>query len=178
MGFALLGVAVAIVVWGDCDWGGCDTGKLIENCPVGSLVRRVEGVKNIQIDSYIIDYEKEFAMSFPIPDTMIETIKHWIKCDNEIRILQKELNLRKNEKKQNTAAIIEIMKMHGIDCFAIKDGNLQYKRQNIKKPLSQTYLLQLLLKYHQGDEERALELQNFLKANREDIVRENIVFRK
>jgi hypothetical protein len=112
-----------------------------------------------------------------IPESTIETIKEWMLCDNEIRILQSELKIRRNEKKQKTLQIIEAMKRNEIDCFAVKDGQLQYKKRCVKKPLSQSMLLKLLMDYHDGNAERAIELQQYLKANREEVIQENIVFK-
>jgi hypothetical protein len=110
-----------------------------------------------------------------IEESTVEIIKEWIKNDNEIQTLQKELNIRKNEKKQKTLQIIEAMKNNEIDCFAVKDGNIKYKKQCVKKPLSQSYLFKLLLQYHDGNEEKAMNLQEFLKSNREEVTKENIV---
>jgi glycosylphosphatidylinositol transamidase (GPIT) subunit GPI8 len=113
-----------------------------------------------------------------IQGSIIETIKEWIHYDNEISALQKELNIKKSEKKRKTEEIIEAMKTHDIDCFAVKDGSIQYKKKCVKKPLSQGYLLKLLMEYHQGDELKAQELNDFLKENREEVIRENIIHKK
>jgi hypothetical protein len=108
-------------------------------------------------------------------DELIHVIKEWVKCDNEIRELQKQLTIRKNEKRQTSQELMVAMKAHDIDCFNIKDGNIQYKKQNIKKPLTQKHLLNLLVEYHGGDEARASDIQEFLQNNREQVVREKIV---
>jgi hypothetical protein len=108
-------------------------------------------------------------------DELIHVIKEWVKCDNEIRELQKQLTIRKNEKRQTSLELMEAMKAHDIDCFNIKDGNIQYKKQNIKKPLTQKHLLRLLVEYHDGDEARAADMQEFLQTNREQVVKEKIV---
>jgi hypothetical protein len=108
-------------------------------------------------------------------DELIHVIKEWVKNDNEIRELQKQLTIRKNEKKQISQELMESMKVHEIDCFQIKDGNIQYKKQNVKKPLSQKLLMKLLVDFHRGDENKAAEVQEFLQNNREQVVREKIV---
>ena len=108
-------------------------------------------------------------------DELINVIKDWVKCDNEILELQKQLTIRKNEKRQKSQELMLAMKANDIDCFNIKDGNIQYKKQNIKKPLTQKHLLKLLVEYHDGDEARASDVQEFLQNNREKVVLEKIV---
>jgi hypothetical protein len=108
-------------------------------------------------------------------EQLIKVIKDWVKVDNEIRVLQNDLNAYKTEKKKISKNLIEVMKIHEIDCFQINDGKIQYKKQNIKKPLSNKILVKLLNEFYDGDEEKVAELNHFLLENREETVRENIV---
>ena len=66
-----------------------------------------------------------------------KSIKEWVKIDNEIKILQKEQLQRKNEKKQISEKLMEVMKKNEIDCFDINDGQIMYNKKNIKKPITQ-----------------------------------------
>jgi len=75
---------------------------------------------------------------------LINTIKTWVKLDNEIRSLKKEQTARNNEKKKLTQSLIEIMKTNEIDCVDIKDGQLCYLQQNVKKPITKKNLLSIL----------------------------------
>jgi hypothetical protein len=109
--------------------------------------------------------------------TTVDKIKEWLKCENEIKELQTKLNVLKREKKQKTADLIGEMKKNNIDCFSTKDGNIQYKQKNVKKPLSQGHLMQLLLQFHEGNEEKAIELHEFFKANREEVQKEVILLK-
>ncbi len=43
-------------------------------------------------------------------ESLIKTIKDWVKLDNEIRSLKKEQSARVNEKKELSGALLEIMK--------------------------------------------------------------------
>jgi len=108
-------------------------------------------------------------------DQLVKIIKDWVKLDNEIRVIQNELNERKIEKKKTSNELIQVMKNHEIDCFQINDGKIQYKRQNIKKPLSNKILIKLLNDFYNGNEEKVAELNNFLIENREETIKENIV---
>ena len=55
-------------------------------------------------------------------EQLVNTIRKWIKIDNEIRALQKESNKRKVDKKKISSDLIEVMKKNEIDCFLIKNG--------------------------------------------------------
>jgi len=108
-------------------------------------------------------------------EQLVKVIKDWIKTDNEIKLLQNEVNIRKAEKKKKSTELIEVMKENEIDCFQIQDGKIQYKRQNIKKPLSNKTLVKLLNDFYDGDEKKAEKLSQFLLENREEVIKENIV---
>ena len=105
---------------------------------------------------------------------LINTIKTWVKLDNEIRSLKKEQTVRNNEKKKLTQSLIEIMKTNEIDCVDIKDGQLCYLQQNVKKPITKKNLLSILSKYYKGDIEKATNITEYISTNREEVVRETI----
>lgn len=107
-------------------------------------------------------------------ETLINTIKKWVKLDNEIRSLKKEQNTRNSEKKELTNILIEIMKNNEIDCVDIKDGQLCYVQHNIKKPITKKNLLTILSKYYNGDIEKATNITEYISTNREEIVKESI----
>jgi hypothetical protein len=62
---------------------------------------------------------------------LIKTIKEWVRLDNDIRKLQKEEKQRKNDKKNISNVLIEIMKKNEIDVFDINDGQICYSKKNI-----------------------------------------------
>ena len=105
---------------------------------------------------------------------LINTIKTWVKLDNEIRSLKKEQTARNNEKKKLTQSLIEIMKTNEIDCVDIKDGQLCYLQQNVKKPITKKNLLSILSKYYKGDIEKATNITEYISTNREEVVRDTI----
>ena len=107
-------------------------------------------------------------------EQLIKTIKEWVKMDNEIRSLTKELNNRKNEKKKISTSLMEIMKKNEIDCFDINDGQICYSKKNIKKPITKKVLMDILSNYYNGDITKANELNNFIIDNREEVVKESI----
>lgn len=105
---------------------------------------------------------------------LISNVKKWIKLDNEIRAIQKEANIRKQEKKEITNDLIEIMKTNELDSIEIKDGNLNYVKRNVKKPITKKYLVSVLNNYFHGDLEKVSELNTLIMDNRENEIRETI----
>jgi hypothetical protein len=108
-------------------------------------------------------------------EQLVNTIRKWIKIDNEIRALQKESNKRKTDKKKISNDLIEVMKKNEIDCFDINDGQLLYTKKSIKKPITQKVLLDILSNYFKGDTLKASEVNNFIMESRETVTKESIV---
>jgi hypothetical protein len=108
-------------------------------------------------------------------EILVKTAKDWVRLDNEIRTLQHEINVRKNEKKGLSSVLMNIMKQNEIDGFDINDGQIAYVKKNIKKPISKKLLLNLLSDYYKGDETKANELNNFILENREETTKETIL---
>jgi hypothetical protein len=108
-------------------------------------------------------------------ENLIKTIKDWVRIDNELRALQKELSVRKNEKTKISTMLMEVMKKNEIDCFDTKsDGQIVYAKKNIKKPITKKVLLNILSNFYEGDDVKAEELNNYILENREVTVKETI----
>jgi hypothetical protein len=110
-------------------------------------------------------------------EQLVKTIKDWVKLDNDIRKLQKEIKQRKAEKTKTSTILMETMKKNEIDCFDINNGQICYTKKNIKKPITKKILLDILSKYYKGDTLKASEINNFILDNREEIVKESIVLK-
>jgi len=108
-------------------------------------------------------------------EQLIKSIKEWVKIDNEIRVLQQQQAKRKKEKKLISDSLIEVMKKNEIECFDINDGQIIYNKKNVKKPITKKMLLNVLSTFFQNDTEKAIELNNYILENREDVVKENII---
>jgi 5'-3' exonuclease len=77
-------------------------------------------------------------------EQLVNIIKDWVKVDNEIRQLQKEMLSRKKEKTSLSLQLIDVMKKNEIDCFDLKDGQLVYTKRSVKKPITKKVLLTIL----------------------------------
>jgi hypothetical protein len=108
-------------------------------------------------------------------DQLIKTVKEWVKIDNDIRALQKEVKKRIAEKKTISKDLMDVMRENEIDCFDLKDGQITYTKKNVKKAITKKSLLDILSKYCGGDVMKASEINNYIMENREDVVKENIV---
>ena len=106
-------------------------------------------------------------------DQLIKTIKDWVKIDNEIREIQTQLNIRKNEKKKISENLIHIMRENTIDCFDINDGSLVYKKNTVRKPINSKTLLASLQNYYK-DQNVAEDLTKYIMDNREEQIKETI----
>ena len=105
---------------------------------------------------------------------LIHTVKEWVRIDNEIRQLQKEISTRKQDKKIMNDQLMETMKSNDIDCFDLNDGKICYTKKNVKKPINNKLLLNILTKYYSGDISQASEINNFINDNRTEVTKENI----
>ena len=101
-------------------------------------------------------------------------IREWVRIDNEVRALNKEVVKRKNEKKNISQMLIEVMKKHDIECVDINDGQICYTKKNVKKPITQKILMDILAKYYKGDLMKASQLNSYILENREETTKETI----
>lgn len=107
-------------------------------------------------------------------DQLVSHIKSWIEIDNEIGKLQKQIKAFRDEKKELTNSLVDVMKSNEIDCFDINDGKLIYSRSKIKKPINKKTLFTSLHTYFKEDEEMAKQLSEFILNSREETVKESI----
>lgn len=109
-----------------------------------------------------------------IQNRLIQNVKEWVRLDNEIRQLQSEISIRRQDKKILNTALMDTMKSNNIDCFDLNDGQICYTKKNIKKPINNKVLLDILTKYCKGDLVQASEINDYIKENRSEITKENI----
>jgi hypothetical protein len=108
-------------------------------------------------------------------EQLVNTIREWVKLDNQIKALQKEQSTRKKEKTRLSQQLVDVMKQNEIDCFDIKDGSICYSKTTVKKPITKKILLNILSTYYSDDMDKAVEVNEFILNNREEIIKETIV---
>ena len=108
-------------------------------------------------------------------EDLVTSVKAWMKVENEMRVLQKELKERRQQKKLLTEELVDIMKNNDIDCLDVKEGNIMYTRNKVKGALSKKYLIECLGKYFEDNPNvEANEVSNFIMENRDVKIKEGI----
>lgn len=106
-------------------------------------------------------------------DQLKQKVREWVRLDNEMRALNKEIASRRLEKKTISGELISVMRENQLDEFDIKDGQLMYVKKNVKKPITQKQLLSILSAYYKN-EGKAEEVNAYILENREEVVKESI----
>jgi hypothetical protein len=99
---------------------------------------------------------------------LIESIREWVKLDNEISHLRKEANERKKKQKNLSTVIMDQMKKNEIDEYNIKDGKIKYVKRNVKQSITKKYLISVLTNYYKGNIEQAEQVNNYIMDSREE----------
>jgi hypothetical protein len=121
-----------------------------------------------------VEGEKVVIKKTNTKEELISNIREWIKIDNDLMNLKKEIKNKTANKKTLTENLVKVMKSNAIDCFDINGGALVYSQRKTKKPISGKYLLLQLEKYYKEQPEIAKEVTQHLMDNREENVKEDI----
>ena len=107
---------------------------------------------------------------------LLDSVKSWLSLDNDIRNLQKQIKLKRKEKKSITTNLVDIMKSNDIDQLNIPDGELVYTKTKSKAPLSKKHLLASISTFFQNSNDPRLvqELSTFIMNSRQEKEKENI----
>ena len=62
-------------------------------------------------------------------EQLVNSIKEWLKIDEEIKKLREAIKARQVIKKNLSASLVEVMKSNEIDAFDINNGKL-YNKEN------------------------------------------------
>ena len=106
-------------------------------------------------------------------EQLVHHIKSWIEMDNNITELQRQIKQCREEKKELTTSLVDVMKNNEIDQFDINDGKLIYSKSKIKKPINKKTLLTALNTYFK-DENMVTDLSEHILNNREESIKESI----
>lgn len=106
---------------------------------------------------------------------LIDTVKKWVDLDNKSRKVAQMMKQIREEKKRQNAQMIAIMREYEIDNVDLKDGQIQYKRQNRREALSQKRLLEILSEHPGLKEQQVNELNQYVYEKRRVTEIESIV---
>jgi hypothetical protein len=108
-------------------------------------------------------------------EQLVKTIKDWVEIDNQMRNLAKQQKKLREDKKDITKSLVDVMKSNEIDCFDLNDGQLVYSQTKTKAPLNKKNLATILMGYFgENKAEQVDDLTKHLLENREEKVRENV----
>lgn len=108
-------------------------------------------------------------------EDIINSIKNWVRLDNEMRTLREELSKRRKDKEILSNKLIQTMKNDNIDSFDINTGKIECVKRKTKKPISKKNLLEILSKYYNGDSNKINELNNYILDNRETTLKDLLI---
>ena len=108
-------------------------------------------------------------------EELVNSVKEWIKADNEIKLLQAEIKKRRIQKNKLSETLVDVMKNNEIDCFDLSEGKIMYTSNKVRAPLSKKYLLESLANYF-GDNPNidSGDVAEFVLDNREIKIKEGI----
>jgi hypothetical protein len=101
-------------------------------------------------------------------------VREWVHLDNQIRGINRQLAEFRNNNKKLSSTLVDVMRENKLGQFDLKDGQIMYVKKNVKKPINQKQLLNILANYFQGNEEKASEMSTYIMSNREETVKESI----
>ena len=107
-------------------------------------------------------------------EELVMYIKEWIGIDNKLKEVQKIAKQLREQKKEISSYLVNIMKDNEIDCFDVNDGKLLYKQNKVKQSLSKKHLLKTLAEYFEDDRETAISVAKFILDSREEKVNDVI----
>jgi hypothetical protein len=108
-------------------------------------------------------------------EELLNNVKEWIKMDNEISKMKKNIKENNNKKKLLTDSLVNVMRANDIDCFDFNGGSIIYKQNKVKKPINGKTLLGALKTYYQSDPSMAETIAKHILDSREESVKECIL---
>ena len=108
-------------------------------------------------------------------DEVVNLIKQWMSNDKELKLLQKEAKKRRDNKKEISEKLVEIMKTNEIDSFDINGGKILRTQRNVKSSLNKAHIMTCLEKYFENDPSvKSDEVGNYILETRTVSVKEDI----
>lgn len=105
---------------------------------------------------------------------LVESIRGWIKLENELKELNRAVAERRKQKKSLTSNLVSVMKDHSIDCFDINNGSLVYTKNKVKMPVNKKLLMSCLMDVFKSNPEEAMKVTQYIMSSRQEKVVENI----
>lgn len=103
-------------------------------------------------------------------DRLKQTIKEWVKIDEETTMLRHKMKKLNQSKKELSIQLLEIMKEKKIDEFDLNnEGKLIRQTKKSKQPINKKQLFASLSKYYQDDADAQKVTEYILNSRGEKI---------
>ena len=103
-------------------------------------------------------------------EILIKNIESWITLESEINNLSSILKEKKNDKKEITNYLINIMKSNNIDVFDVGKNKFIYSKRKTKQSISKKFLLENLERILNNTNEAEKITELLLDARQEKII--------
>ena len=110
-------------------------------------------------------------------EDLVRNIRGWMRAEEEMKVLQKELKERRAKRKGFADELVSIMKDNEIDGFDMQEGRLIYTRNRVKAPISKKHLLACLAQYaaaHPAADLDPAEMGQFILDSRKVQTKEGV----
>mgnify|MGYP006088217225 CR=1 FL=1 len=101
----------------------------------------------------------------------------WVELDNQISETQSKIREMKKTQKSIGESLTNVMRENELDVIDINKGQIRYIKNKVKKSINQKYLLDIMSKYCQNNEE-ASKICEYIQENREIQMKEKIQYKK
>ena len=110
-------------------------------------------------------------------EQLVQTLQQWKTLYNEIKVLNSEVSKRRNEKRHIEERLKKTMNQNNIDNFDLNGGQLSYIKREIKKPLTQKSINEIIRKIEPNQDKAEILLQK-IQDSREIIEVEKIQYKE
>lgn len=113
-----------------------------------------------------------------VNEELIMSIKKWMTLDNELREIQKIIRHKREEKKDISKYLLEIMKNNDIGEIDVNDGKLIYSQRKVKTGLSGKHIMSTLNEIFKNEPEKLNEINNCIMESRETTIKDILMRKK
>ena len=111
--------------------------------------------------------QKQKESSILSMDDIKDTVREWMKTDDEILLLQQGIKIRKKKREVLHSQIIDFMKHHEIPHFNLSSGQIICQESKRTESISSRFLQKCLGQWFNGDSNKASQLCDYMQSNRE-----------
>jgi hypothetical protein len=105
---------------------------------------------------------------------LVATIKEWLKADEGIAELRKEIKAKIELRKAHNLKLISLMRSQNVDEIDLSDGKIIRQTKKVKAPINKKHLLTCLSTYYKSDQQ-AKEVSDYILNSRAEKMNDFII---